>query len=339
MRYTIPEILHIFFIEMLLTSKKNPNKKVYGKKLLLHKQKMVQEFYYAWKKMDTTKAYNNLVKNLDSNSKNIVDNILHNIELVAKDYKALKHIYSPEEKKQLESIFKDYRKNKKKLGNNKYAYKKYLLPINHFEENVFYYQNCLIYLSKKSLNTIRKKDILDVGGYIGDSAIVFEDYTDKTIHTFEPEIHNYNYLLKTLEMNNTTKVKPYNFGLGSKDAELDLVYLGSSSKIVSNHTDNKYNTEKIKITSLDDFIAKNPINIGLIKVDIEGAESDFIKGAEKTIKTQKPVILLSIYHNAYDFFELKRIIENWNLGYKFKIVRPIIPWLFYTETMLIAEPA
>ena len=339
MRYTIRELLHIFFIEMLLTSKKNPNKKVYGKKLLLHKQKMVQEFYDAWQKMDTIKAYNNLVKNLDNDSRNIVDSILHNIELVSKDYKALKHIYYAEEKKQLENIFKDYRKNKKKISKNKYVYKKYFLPIDHFEENVFYYQNCLIYLSKKTLNKIRKKDILDVGGYIGDSAIIFEDYTDKTIHTFEPEIHNYNYLLKTLKMNNTTKVKPYNFGLGSKDAELDLVYLGSSSKIISRDTQNIPNTEKIKITSLDKFIKDNPMDIGLIKVDIEGAESDFIKGAEKTIKAQKPVILLSIYHNAHDFFELKRIIESWNLGYKFKIVHPIIPWLFYTETMLIAEPS
>ena len=69
------------------------------------------------------KAYNNLVKNLDNDSRNIVDSILHNIELVSKDYKALKHIYSAEEKKQLENIFKDYRKNKKKISKNKYVYK------------------------------------------------------------------------------------------------------------------------------------------------------------------------------------------------------------------------
>lgn len=339
MRYTIPELLHIFFKEMLFTSKKNPNKKVYGKKLLLHKQRIVRDFYNEWESMDEKKVYDGLVRNLDHNSKENIDNILFGIKKVACDYRVLKNIYSEEEKKTLETIYKDYRKNKKKIGKNKYKYKKYLLPIDHFEENVFYYQNCMIYLNKKSLERIKNKDILDVGGYIGDSAIVFEDYTDKNIYTFEPEKNNYNYLLKTLDMNNALRVRPYNIGLGAKDETLKLVYLGSSSKILSDREKSKYvdNVEEIRITSLDKFIKKTPMDIGLIKVDIEGAESGFLKGAEETIKAQKPVILLSIYHNAYDFFMLKQIIESWNLGYKFKVVRPIIPWLFYTETMLVAE--
>lgn len=56
--------------------------------------------------------------------------------------------------------------------------------------------------------------------------------------------------------------------------------------------------EEISIITLDSFVEENNIRVGLIKVDIEGSEQDFLKGAEKTIKTQKPFLLISIYHNA-----------------------------------------
>lgn len=55
---------------------------------------------------------------------------------------------------------------------------------------------------------------------------------------------------------------------------------------------------------MDDFVADNNLQIGLIKVDIEGLEQDFLKGAENTIKTQKPALTISIHNSASDFFEI-----------------------------------
>ena len=77
--------------------------------------------------------------------------------------------------------------------------------------------------------------------------------------------------------------------------------------------------------------------MGLIKVDIEGAEQIFLKGAKQTISTQRPILLLSIYHNIDDFFNIKPLIESWDLNYKYKIYRPHIPEIF-RDTLLIAEP-
>jgi hypothetical protein len=62
-----------------------------------------------------------------------------------------------------------------------------------------------------------------------------------------------------------------------------------------------------------------------------------LAGAINTIKKQKPVLLLSIYHNANDFFEIKPLIESWNLGYKFKIRKLSMKEYFLVETMLICE--
>lgn len=65
------------------------------------------------------------------------------------------------------------------------------------------------------------------------------------------------------------------------------------------------------------------LEVGFIKVDIEGFEQEFLKGAKQTITEQKPAMLISIYHQASDFFEIKPMIESWNLGYSFKIIKPI----------------
>ena len=91
----------------------------------------------------------------------------------------------------------------------------------------------------------------------------------------------------------------------------------------------------IEATTLDDFVRKNNIEVGLIKVDIEGYEQHFLKGAEQTIKTQKPALLISIYHNIDDYLHIKPMIESWNLGYKFKIRKP--EESLFLETLLIAE--
>ena len=47
-------------------------------------------------------------------------------------------------------------------------------------------------------------------------------------------------------------------------------------------------------------------------------------------------MLLSIYHNANDFFEIKPLIESWNLGYTFKICKPV-DWSLSKETALYCE--
>ena len=71
-------------------------------------------------------------------------------------------------------------------------------------------------------------------------------------------------------------------------------------------------------------------------MDLEGFEQPFLRGALNTIKTQKPALMISIYHNYSDFFDIKPMLENLNLGYKFKIVRPE-EHLALVTTSMIAE--
>ncbi|HEB7542554.1 TPA: FkbM family methyltransferase, partial [Campylobacter coli] len=70
--------------------------------------------------------------------------------------------------------------------------------------------------------------------------------------------------------------------------------------------------------------------------DIEGFEQDFLKGALETIKKHKPALILSIYHNIDDFFNIKPFIEQLNLGYTFQVIKPV-DGSISLETILLCE--
>lgn len=75
------------------------------------------------------------------------------------------------------------------------------------------------------------------------------------------------------------------------------------------HANDKDENEEVEIITLDSYVAEHKIQVGFIKVDIEGFEMEFLKGAKETICTQKPTMLISIYHSLNDFFEIKPLIE------------------------------
>lgn len=89
-----------------------------------------------------------------------------------------------------------------------------------------------------------------------------------------------------------------------------------------------------EITSIDDFIRKENVpKIYFIKMDIEGAELDSLKGAEATIRRDRPKLAISLYHSINDFFEIPEYIESLNLGYRFYLHHATI---FTEETVLFA---
>ncbi len=306
-------------------------------------------FYATWyRNSEIVKAYKNflsknknisskrkvLIQNLDKTSVKTVDTILARIKKVLNSKAEKINCFTIKEKEQLGRLKLDFKNQIKKLDDNCYSYKEFLIPINHFESSVFYYEHQIHDID--NLDYIKDKNILDVGGFIGDSAIVLSKYTDAEVHTFEPEKENYDLILKTIKMNNKSNIIPHKIGLGNKKEILKLAVNNSASTLIDTYLDTD-NYEEINLTTLDEFIKDNPMNIGLIKVDVEGFEQQFLHGAKETIKSQKPILLISIYHSLEDFFDIKPMIESWDLGYNFKIRKPIDGNISF-ETLLICEP-
>lgn len=111
-------------------------------------------------------------------------------------------------------------------------------------------------------------------------------------------------------MNGLKNVIPIQCALGQRNGTMTMSF-GSSSSMVIDFSDKI----EVPVYKLDEYVKENNIvDIKLIKVDIDGGEPRCFISAEETICKYKAIILLSIYHNAHDFFELKTLIESWELG-------------------------
>ena len=75
------------------------------------------------------------------------------------------------------------------------------------------------------------------------------------------------------------------------------------------------------------------MDVGYITIDVEGAERDLLNGAVNTIKTQKPILSVSLYHSIDDYFEIIPWIANLNLGYEFEVLKEQ-PWPFLGDTIV-----
>lgn len=242
------------------------------------------------------------------------------------------------EQDELKRIYTEFYPNIFKLADNLYSYDGYFFPTNFCEISVMWHKHSLSVLEPQTLAKMRQKDFIDVGACIGDSSVLFErEFCDKNIYVFEPTKENFALLEQTLKLNNSKRIKPVNKGLGAKAGKLEIHYradnIGGSSAVFS---DESTLAETTQITTLEEFVRENKIEVGFIKVDVEGFEMEFLKGAKETICTQKPAMLLSIYHQASDYFGIKPLIESWNLGYKFKIHQGI-DYSIPVETALFCE--
>ena len=266
-----------------------------------------------------------LTKGLDTQSTNRVYQIIaRTIEASQSPTKSINSL-TKEECKDLEAHYREFLPNisciKPAHGNEAgiYQYNGYLLPGQHFDE-VFWYRHGLDTLKNPAY--LQGKDIIDAGGYIGDSALILQEYTDKNVHSFEATKRNFTLMQETLKLNNATRIIPVNKGLGSKPDKMTISVNGGSSSLISNNPWENGVHEEIEIITLDSYVAEHNLRVGFIKVDIEGFELEFLKGAKNTICTQKPAMLISIYHNIEHFLEIKPMLESWNLGYTFRIHRP-----------------
>lgn len=197
----------------------------------------------------------------------------------------------------------------------KYSHDKFEQPfpyITNFNQFIFQNKYGLIDLPSEVLGKINGKDIIDAGGLNGDTAVMFAEYFPKsTIYVYEPLVNN----IKTTKIiinegNYNNRIIPIQKGLGNENGFVEFEF--------------NYKN-KAEIVPLDmDYKGDN---LGLIKMDTEGFETNITMGAAELIKKHKPVLAIAMYHTPEDFFELKDKIKSLNPDYRFMIRRSeqIIP--------------
>ena len=302
----------------------------------VEREAMAKLFSDAMSREDSAQRFNALISGLDNESKNTVSDIIHRMEVISDGNKALRDIFSQREQDEFVRMNDEFKSKIVKLNDNLYYYNGYYLPVNQFDSSVFYSKYAIDELT--TLDSVRNKDIIDAGGYVGDTALLFSSYTDKSIHVFEASPSNMDIIRETIRLNQLENIVPVSKALGEKSgtATFSLGERNSCNSLVERPGYNYPNHIEVPVITLDDYVRENDLEVGLIKVDIEGGEQLLLKGAVETIRTQHPILLISIYHSANDFFEIKPMIEKMCDKYTFRIIKPANSAIVI-ETILLAE--
>ncbi|MDM5284692.1 FkbM family methyltransferase [Peribacillus frigoritolerans] len=179
--------------------------------------------------------------------------------------------------------------------------------------------------------------VIDAGGCYGDTALFFahEVGMDGKVFSFEFIESNLSIFEKNININKNLSKRISiikNPVWETSGIDLYLADMGPAS-IVSYHP---FSSMKVKTISIDDFVFENKVpKIDFIKMDIEGAELNALKGAKTTILRHQPKLAICLYHNAGDFSQIFEYIMKLGINYKFYLGHFTI---WEGETVLFAQP-
>lgn len=184
-------------------------------------------------------------------------------------------------------------------------------------------------LSTKILSKSLKSGMvcLDIGSNIGyytclESLIVGNS---GKIIAIEPSPINFKYLQKNVELQESKNIELHNFACGNREGKIDFLVSNRSnwSRVASDDLidappDAIIEKISIEIKKLDLFLQeKNLEKLDFVRMDVEGYESNILKGLEDTLRIFKPSLQIEVHLfilgnestvNLLTFFE--------NLGYE-----------------------
>jgi FkbM family methyltransferase len=156
--------------------------------------------------------------------------------------------------------------------------------------------------------------IIDGGAFTGDTALDFSRYLNLVckIYSFEPGKQSYQALLDTIQNKGlkdiVTAVKA---GLWSQTGRITFDdSSGAASRIVPQ------GTNLIEVLDLDSFMHRLEARPTLIKLDVEGAELEALKGAKDIVARYLPRLQVCVYHQPTHLWEIPPLIKKLSGKYR-----------------------
>lgn len=189
-------------------------------------------------------------------------------------------------------------------------------------EQIYLMESCVDdgqYFSPDFLKYEEEEVFVDAGCYNLESSLAFRKYCGhvKKVYAFEPDPVNYMRCLTEKERHNFAEVELLPYGTWSKRDTLCFKASGTAGAKVDHSGDNS-----IPVISIDEVVSSErgqmspKDRVTMVKMDVEGAELESLKGAEQTILRDKPKLAISIYHKPEDLVTIPLYIKTLVPDYK-----------------------
>lgn len=169
--------------------------------------------------------------------------------------------------------------------------------------------------------------ILDIGVNFGETLLNFAKLTGENgkVYGFEPMPAIYKKCLNNVSLNTFKNIVLENFALSDTNENLvvnDPLNGNSGGTYVSKLSSDNTNQITINSVTLDDYVLQNGIDqIDFIKIDVEGYETNVVKGAIETIKKFRPLLYIEVCdenlkRSGSSSKELIQLLKNLNYTVK-----------------------
>ena len=169
--------------------------------------------------------------------------------------------------------------------------------------------------------------VIDAGAYVGVYAIIAAKLVGEEgkVFAFEPDKKNCEELQQNIKRNQIKNITIIQKGLWSESTKLGLTTKGKDSTTFMINDGTSDGITSVKVTTIDDFVKENSIGrIDFIKMDIEGAEIEALKGSINTLKEFDVKLAIASYHEVdgkKTSNEVKKILRK--CGYDAKTTYPM----------------
>jgi FkbM family methyltransferase len=144
------------------------------------------------------------------------------------------------------------------------------------------------------------------------------------VYAFEPNPIHYDMCKKA----NFPNTQLFNKAVYSAQTDLKFDVAGSVSQLTD------VGGITVEAVRIDDAISDN---VTLITMDIEGSESEALKGAERLVKQYLPRLAICVYHKPEDIIEIPELIANFSDKYKFYLRHEVLKLFDETVVYAIAD--
>jgi FkbM family methyltransferase len=160
---------------------------------------------------------------------------------------------------------------------------------------------------------------VDCGASIGESTggvLALTHNRVERVWMIEPDKYNQE-KLRTLMAEQRPEVRArlslHDVAVGSVEGRMPFNHVGGHTGSISTEAHAYGDVDEVRITPIDAIVDAPPT---LIKMDIEGAELDALKGAANSIKAGRPTMTISAYHRITDLIDLPQFVDSLDSGYR-----------------------
>jgi FkbM family methyltransferase len=156
---------------------------------------------------------------------------------------------------------------------------------------------------------------VDIGAYTGDTLAAVSQFAGDSLRAyygFEPDARNYDSLVAqaadVARRREDLRVVTRRTAIGAAHGTISFAGDGAATSQVS-----ATGAESVECAPLDSL----GVDPSYVKIDVEGAEADVLRGAAETMGRWKPTVAIATYHRPKDLFDLPLWLARNAPGYQF----------------------